>query len=133
MNRFTIAFAGFAGLTATSAAATDTDYPHRDWGQVATLDMTATEAAACVTRQLARIYGNVIPVPAEGGTDIEGAPGGGFFGVAHDPWVSYQVRQENDATVLRVFYRHPVSQKNISRDVRRMGERCLKIRQIDPR
>lgn len=114
-------------LIATPALADeDTDYPHRDWGQVATLNMTETEAIACVTRQLSRTYGRVTPIPAEGGTDIEGGPGGGIFGTAHDPWVSYQVRG-GEATTLRVFYRHPLSAKNISRDVRRMSERCLLV------
>lgn len=121
-----------AGFALTASAKEGTDYPHRDWGQVATLDMTATEAAACVTRQLSRQYGRVTPVPAEGGTDIEGGPGGGIFGVAHDPWVSFQVRGDENAATLRVFYRHPVSQKNLSRDVRRMGEKCLKISKLAP-
>lgn len=119
------ALVGFVALGAAQGA--DTDYPHRDWGQTVTLDMTAPEAAACITRQMARLYGRVIPVPAEGGTDIEGGPGGGFFGTAHDPWVSYQVRSAANVTTLRVFYRHPISQKNIGRDVRRMGAKCLKI------
>lgn len=119
-------------VAAPASAKEDTDYPHRDWGQVATLDMTPNEAAACVTRQLSRQFGRVTPVPAEGGTDIEGGPGGGVFGVAHDPWVSYHVRAEGQAATLRVFYRHPVSQKNLTRDVRRMGEKCLKIAKLSP-
>jgi hypothetical protein len=122
----------FAGIAASASAKQDTDYPHRDWGQVATIDMTATEAAACLTRQLSRQFGRVTPVPAEGGTDIEGGPGGGFFGTPHDPWVSYQVRGQASGSTLRVFYRHPISQGNISRDVRRMGEKCLKIAKLSP-
>lgn len=121
-----------AGFAAAAQAKEETDYPHRDWGQVVTLNMTATEAAACVTRQLSRQYGRVTPVPAEGGTDIEGGPGGGLFSNAHDPWVSYQVRSDGQIATLRVFYRHPVSQGDLSRDVRRMGENCLKVASFKP-
>lgn len=118
------------GFAMPSAKPQDTDYPHRDWGEIAHLDMTAVEGAACVTRQLARIYGRVTPVPAEGGTDIEGGPGGGLLGAAHDPWVSYQVRASGDGSTLRVFYRHPVSAKNVGRDVRRMTKKCLRVARI---
>lgn len=116
-----------AAAIVSASASKDTDYPHRDWGQVAVLNMTMTEATACVTRLLSRQYGRVTPVPADGGNDIEGGPGGGFFGVAHDPWVSYHVRGDGKGATLRVFYRHPISQANISRDVRRMSEKCLKV------
>ncbi len=121
-----------AGFALTASAEKDTDYPHRDWGRVVTLNMPLAAATACVTRQVSKLYGRVTPVPAEGGTDVEGGPGGGLFGVAHDPWVSYQVRGAANGSVLRVFYRHPVSQKTISREVKRMGEKCLQIASIAP-
>lgn len=118
-------------IVSPAFASADTDYPHRDWGKVATLDMTASDATTCVTHELARQFERIIPVPTDGGAEIDGGPGGGFFGVAHDPWVRYKIRTEGGAVLLRISYRHPISQGTIERDVRRMSERCLKVRRIE--
>lgn len=113
-------------------ARSSTDHPHRDWGKVATLAMSPIEATACITRELAREWGRVTPVQVEGGGDIDGGPGGGLFGVANDPWVRWQVRTENGATVLRIGYRHPVSEKRIGKSVRKAQEGCLRVTNVRP-
>lgn len=124
--------AGFA-LTATPVlAAPDTDQPHRDWGQVAILDMSQADATACVTREMARLYERIVPVPVENGMDIDGGPGGGFFSTVHDPWLRAKVRNESGVIALRFAYRHPVAAKWITRDVGRMQKRCLKVLRIEP-
>lgn len=119
------------GFAINSLEKKDTDYPHRDWGQIATLNMTPAEAAACIARQLSRDNDRVLPIAVDGGIDIDAGPEG-FFGVVNEPWERYQVRSENGQTTLRVFYRHPANRRNISRVVRRMGTRCLKVIEVKP-
>lgn len=131
MIRTTITLAALA-LTPAATAAPDTDYPHRDWGQVATLDMSLSDSAACLTRELARQYGHTLPIQVDGGTDIDAGPGPNMFGVPYEPWLRFKIRNEASATTLRVFYRHPVSQKQVSKLVQKMSKRCLKVRSISP-
>lgn len=128
--KLSLMLAGLGLIASPVLARSDTDYPHRDWGKVVTLDMTATEATTCLTRAVARRYERIVPVPVDGGTDIDAGPGGGLFGVAHDPWLRLRVRQEAGATTLRISYRHPVSQKQIDSDVGRFEKQCLRVIRI---
>lgn len=130
MIRIVVPTALAACIVLPAHADDDTDQPHREWGQIATIDMPLAEATACITRGIARSYERVLPVPAENGTDIDAGPGGGFWGVAHDPWLRLRVRQDGDAVTLRVLYRHPVSQKQVTKEVERLQKRCLKVRSI---
>ncbi|EJU14126.1 hypothetical protein LH128_05188 [Sphingomonas sp. LH128] len=124
--------AGFAAsVIAPAYAGDDTDFPHRDWGKVAVLDMSQTEASACLARQLARMYGAVMPIVVDGGSDIDAGPGGAF-GTPNDPWLRYKVRVEGGQTLIRVFYRHPVAAKWIDRDLGKFQKKCLKVRSIGP-
>lgn len=132
MTRTALSLAAYLAFVPVANAAPETDFPHRDWGKVATLDMTLPDATTCVTRGLARSYARIIPMPAENGTDIDGGPGGGVFGVPADPWVRAKVRQEGDVVTLRMFYRHPVSQKQVEKVVRRLEKHCLKVRSMNP-
>ena len=130
MKRIAILLAGFAAIPAH--AGPETDFPHREWGMVAMLNMSLTDATACVTRELARQYGRTTPVPAEGGTDIDGGPGGGLFGLAYDPWVRIKVREANGVVTLGASYRHPVSAKQLGKVITRMQKRCLRVAEIRP-
>lgn len=121
----------FALAAPLAPAQSGTDYPHRDWGQTATLDMSLGDATTCVTQGIARTFERVIPVPAESGSDIDAGPGGGIFGVAHDPWIRLKVRQEGTTVTLRAFYRHPLSQKRVGKLIDKMQKRCLRIRSLD--
>ncbi|MGI9375975.1 MAG: hypothetical protein ACR2PC_07775 [Tsuneonella suprasediminis] len=78
------------------------------------------------------MYESILPVPLENGADIDAGPGGGLFGVARDPWMRLKVREESGVVTLRVFYRHPVSQKQAGKTVERLQRRCLKVRNIAP-
>ena len=124
------ALAVLALLPSAAHAAPDTDFPHRDWGKVATLDMRLSDASTCVARAAARKYERIVPIPVEGGTDIDAGPGGGFFGVANDPWLRYQVRQEGSAVTLRIFYRHPVGQRRVDKELASFQKQCLRVRSI---
>lgn len=126
-----IALAGFALVTAPALARSDTDFPHRDWGQVATLDMTVAEATGCIARELDR-QGSVLVLPVEGGNDIDFSAGGMFGGSVGEPWERFKVRREGDVTTLRVFYRHPFNQKGVGKAVERLGKRCLRISSLRP-
>lgn len=132
MTRALLTLAAAMAFAPVAIASPDTDYPHRDWGQVATLDMSLADATTCVTRGIARTYERVITVPVEGGTDIDAGPGGGFFGVAHDPWVRLMVREDAGAVTLRAFYRHPVSRKDVGKIIEKLKKRCLKVASIAP-
>jgi hypothetical protein len=119
-------------LASPAAAASDTDYPHRDWGQVATLDMTVPEATACIAREKNR-QGGTLVIPVEGGNDIDFRAATGFFGgTVNEPWQTFKVRSEGGATTLRIFYRHPFSQERMTKDVARLGRKCLKVRSTSP-
>lgn len=119
-----------AGFALTASAEKDTDYPHRDWGQVATLDMSVTEATTCIARFLAR-KGDAIVLPVEGGNDIDFAVRP-MWGPKMEPWESFKVRDEAGVTTLRLFYRHPVRKKGAGKDIDRLVKACLKIRSLTP-
>lgn len=133
MKRAIISLATIWFSMGTAFASADTDYPHRDWGRVAILDMTPAEATSCVAQGISRSFERVLPIPVEKGTDIDAGPGGGFFGVSHDPWVRLKIRQEEGGVTLHAFYRHPLSQERIGKEIARMQKRCLKVRSIQPK
>ncbi|WPZ05664.1 hypothetical protein [Pelagerythrobacter marinus] len=114
-----------AALTSTAAIA-GPDYPHRDWGQTLALDMTATEATACMARELDR-QGEALIVPAEGGSDIDFSSDAMFGGAVGEPWIRFQIREDDDATTLSALYRHPVNKRWIARVLRNAEKRCLKV------
>lgn len=128
MKHLAIILAGFVAMPAM--AAPDTDFPHRDWGQIATLDMTVDEATSCIARELNR-FGDATVLPMAGGNDIDFAAHP-MWGPKMEPWQTFKVRSEDGATKLRVFYRHPVKKASVSKDVTRMQKRCLKVQKIDP-
>jgi len=128
MIRTTITLAVFA-LPFTAQSATP-DYPHRDWGQVATLDMSLMDATTCIARQMNRA-GDAAIIPAEGGNDIDWTahvP----WGKKMEPWMTFKVRRANDVTTLRVLYRKPIGPGRVAKDVRKMQKHCLKVIKIEP-
>ncbi|WP_293875583.1 hypothetical protein [Sphingomonas sp. UBA978] len=119
-----------AGFAATASADKDTDYPHRDWGHVATLDMSVAEATACIARALDK-GGSVLVLPVDGGNDIDysvDVP----WGKRPDAWERFKLRNDGATTTLRLFYRHPVSQKGAGKDVERLKKQCLRVSRVDP-
>ncbi|WP_311271033.1 hypothetical protein [Sphingobium sp. WCS2017Hpa-17] len=112
-------------IAAPSLARSGTDYPHRDWGRVLTLDMSTTDATTCIARELNRT-GDAVVLPVEGGNDIDFAVRP-IWGPKMEPWETYKVRSVNGATTLRVFYRHPMKPKTVAKDVARLQRQCLKI------
>jgi len=122
-----IAAAGFAAISPADAG---TDYPHRDWGQVAMLDMTVAEATACIARELDR-NGSVLILPTEGGNDIDYTMDV-LWGKKPDAWERFKIRPNGDKASLKVFYRHPVSQKETGKDVARLQKKCLVVATITP-
>ena len=129
MKRLAIILAGFA--TVPAHAGPDTDYPHRDWGKVAILDMTVAEATACVAREMRR-HGPVLSIGAEGGNDIDWTPGGLFQSGGAEPWITFRIRSEHDQTRLRVLYRHPIIAKGVDGYIKKLEKRCLKVARISP-
>ena len=113
-----------------SAPAISQDYPHRDWGQVATLDMTVVDATACIAREQDR-RGAVLVLPVEGGNDIDFSIDVAW-GKKLDPWVRFKIRSIGDVTTLRVFYRRPYKSNRISKDIERLQKECLRVRNIGP-
>lgn len=130
MIRSSLSIAAALAIAPAAIAAPDTDYPHRDWGQEATLDMSLIEATACVARELNRI-GDATVIPAEGGNDVDWAMRG-LFGVKQEPWLSFKLREAPGATVMRVFYRKPMSKGKVDKEIRRQQRRCLRVRSIAP-
>jgi hypothetical protein len=116
-----------AGAVLTGPMAKDTDYPHRDWGQVATLDMTVAEATACIARQMDR-EGSVLILPVDGGNDLD-YTAGTMFGSVNEPWVRFQVRAA-PSTTLRISYRKPVGQKWLRRVMRNFQKSCLRVTNV---
>lgn len=110
-------------------AQSGTDYPHRDWGKVAYLNMTAPEAATCIARELGRSSDTAI-VPAENGSDIDVTPRVAW-GKKHEPWQTFKVRSEG-VTTLRIFYRHPLRSGRNDKDMRRLRRACLIVDRIEP-
>jgi len=122
--------AGFAALATQVSARSDTDYPHRDWGKVATLDMSLADATACLTRELNR-NNDATVIPVDGGNDIDVAPHI-MWGPKAEPWHSYKLRESGRVTTLRIFYRHPIRETTVSKMVRKLQKFCLKVRSISP-
>lgn len=122
-----------AGFAASASAGPDTDYPHRDWGQVAALDMTVSEAAACIVRIKSGGGATAQVVPADGGTDIDFRPSAGLFGGSvFEPWETFKLREASGTTSMRIFYRHPYRQDGISKDFARLRKKCLKVVAVRP-
>jgi len=116
-----------AVVATTASARSDTDYPHRDWGQVMTLDMTVADATACIARELGR-RADAIVIPVDSGNDIDVAP---HTWPKSGPWQSYKVRSVGGATLLRSFYRHPVKSKAIDKEVAKLRSQCLRVSHVD--
>lgn len=119
-----------AGVVTPAATYPGTDYPHRDWGRMATLDMTASEATACIARWLDR-RGDVLALPVEGGVDIDYTD--------HLPWgptpkpsERYQVREMAGTTTLRILYRGSATKKFIPKNVAKLRKECLRVITITP-
>jgi len=117
---------GAASIATAAYARSDTDYPHRDWGKAATLNMSLADATACIAREMGR-RGGIVVIPADGGNDIDYSARTGFGGTVDEPWMRFKLSAEGDITGLRVFYRHPVTRRRIGKDVARMQEYCLKV------
>lgn len=115
-----------AAIPGGSLAASDTDYPHRDWGQTLTLDMSVSDATDCIARVFDK-GGSVLVLPTEGGNDIDWSidvP----WGKRPDAWERYSLRANGTATTLRASYRHPSSQKRVSKHVDNLKRACLRVR-----
>ena len=117
-----------AALISTPAlAGPETDYPHRDWGQIATLAMPASDAVACIARELDK-NGSVLVLPVDGGTDIDFSISGPLFMQnAGEPYMRFKVRESEGAVTMRAFYRRPLSQKSTDKTITGMEKRCLKV------
>lgn len=116
-------------FAALMAAFSPQDYPHRDWGKVATLSMSVDEAAACIARTYNR-RGGALVVPADGGVDIDATS---FATIPRgEPWQRFKLRTAGDVTTMRVLFRRPLSAKRTEKDVRKLGADCLRISSIDP-
>jgi hypothetical protein len=75
MKRLTLIIAGLSAIAASPATAqSNSRYPHRDWGKVATLNMSVIDATTCILRVLNR-GSTATLIPAEGGNDIDLKPG----------------------------------------------------------
>lgn len=123
MKHLAIILAGFAATPAI--AASDTDYPHRDWGQTLTLDMTTADATACIARTMGR-HAEAAVIPMDGGNDIDVAPNS-LWGPKLEPWTTFKVREAAGVVTLQVFYRHPIKQSSVGKEVARLEKRCLKV------
>ncbi len=118
-----------AGFAVSASAEKGSDQPHRDWGQVATLDMEVGAATACIARTMDR-EGSVLMLPVQGGSDLDYSAGTFLGGSVSKPWATFHVR-DKPATTLRITYRHPVNQKWIRRVMRNLTKSCLTVRRID--
>lgn len=117
-----------AGFAATGSAEVDKDQPHRDWGQVATLDMSVADATACIIRAKSRGGAATQIIPTEGGNDIDFRASAGLFGGAvWKPWITYQLRRSGEGSTLTVLYRHPYRQGGINKDIGNLAKACLRI------
>lgn len=92
--------------------------------------MSLIDATTCIARELNRT-GDATVLPVEDGNDIDFAVRP-MWGPKMEPWETYKVRAENGLTTLKVFYRHPIKQKAVSKDVVRLQKQCLKVLKIDP-
>ena len=124
MKHLAIILIGFAAVPAI--AAPDTDYPHRPWGTVLTLDMSVSDETACIARTMGR-HAEAAVIPMEAGNDIDVAPNS-LWGPKLEPWMTFKVREEGGAVTMRAFYRHPVKKSSVSKDVARLEKRCLQVK-----
>ena len=110
------------------------DQPHRDWGQIATLDMSVTDATACIMRATSRGGASAQIIPADGGNDIDYRAAAGLFGGSvGKPWITYQVRQAGSGSLLTILYRHPYRQSMAAKQFRDLRKRCRKVASVNPR
>lgn len=130
MKRLAIALTAALVLIPAADAGEDTDYPHRDWGQVATLDMSVTDATACIARELNR-NGEASVIPADGGNDVDYALRV-MFGKKMEPWMTFKLREHDGRATMRIFYRHPFKASGIIKQVERLQKHCLKVASIMP-
>lgn len=130
MTRIALSLAAALAFAAPAAARSDTDYPHRDWGQVATLDMSVTDATACIARELNR-NGEASVIPADGGNDVDYALRV-MFGKKMEPWMTFKLREHDGMATMRIFYRHPFKASGIIKQVERLQKHCLKVASITP-
>jgi hypothetical protein len=130
MKMIAITILSIATLPSQASARSDTDYPHRDWGQVVTLDMSVTDATACIMRELGR-RADATVIPMDGGNDIDIAAHLAW-GKKMEPWQTYKIRGDGGVTTMRAFYRHPVTQAGVSKEVGKLQEHCLKVKAISP-
>ena len=121
-----IMLAGLAVFATHASARSGTDYPHRDWGQVLTLEMSVDEATACIAREMRR-QGPILVLPVDGGNDIDWTAGGLFQKGGTEAWVNFKIRREGDTTKLRIFYRHPIITKGLNGYVKKLEKQCLVV------
>lgn len=112
----------------------DKDQPHRDWGQVASLSMTVTDATACIVRRTARNGASAQVIPADGGNDIDYRASAGLFGGSvGKPWMTYQVRQKGEGTTLTILYRHPYRKSMADKQFKDLQKHCLRVSDVRAR
>lgn len=113
------------------SAATDTDFPHRDWGKIASLDMPFDEAQACIARELDKT-GSVLVLPVDSGSDIDFSIGGSILTPnTGEPYLRFKLRRIEHEITLRAYYRRPLSLKGLNGTVEALGRKCLKIARIE--
>lgn len=130
MTRAIFTLAAAMAFAPVAIAGPDTDYPHRDWGQVATLDMTLDEATTCVARAMDR-KGGVLVLPVEGGNDVDFTHDVAW-GKRMEPWLTFKLRAADRGSTMQVFYRHPYTVGKVAVKVRWLQKRCLKVASITP-
>lgn len=130
MRTLALLLAGFACTSTPALARSDTDYPHRDWGKVVMLDMSAEDATGCIAREMRR-QGPVMTLPVEGGNDIDWTAGGLFQAGGTEAWMTFKVRPETDGSSLRIFYRHPIISKGVYGYMKKLQKHCLRVSKTD--
>lgn len=130
MTRTLVILAAALCIASPALAGAETDYPHREWGQVLMLNMDLIDGTACIARTLDR-KGDAIVIPATGGNDIDFAPRPAW-GSKMEPWLSFKLREVDNTLELRVFYRHPMRQGTVTKFVKRLEEGCLKVTNLAP-
>lgn len=90
------------------------------------LDMSLSEATACIAREMNR-KGITTILPVEGGNDIDFAMN---TWPKSEPWQTFKLRQVAGGTSMQIFYRHPITQKRLGSLVERLQKHCLKVRSV---
>jgi hypothetical protein len=118
-----ILWAFVAASSAAAAPVTETrkGFPHRDWGEVATIDLPIDLAQSCVVQQL-MTSGRVVSLPVENGSDV-------YFAVHSlmangPPYVRFMLRKHEDKTHLRALYRRPFGRGTVSGFVADLQAMC---------